>query len=95
MHLIHLSILCVNVDLNPKVGEIMPVCLMFPPEGRKQSQIFGKYLSEMVFFGGDFGYGYDMMNLGNFGYISRSYIHFGKRIYIQIIYPVIGYISWI
>ena len=64
------------------------------PKGKK-SKILEKNLSEMSVCGGYFGYGYDMMKLQIFGYISRSYIHFGKRIYIQIIYPVIGYISWI
>ena len=61
----------------------------------KKSEILEKNLSEMGVYGGFFGYGYDMINLQIFGYISRSNIHFGKRIYIQIIYPVIGYISWI
>jgi len=68
---------------------------MCPPEGRKKGEILEKILPEMGVYGGYFGYGYDMMKLQIFGYISRSYIRFGKRIYIQIIYPVIGYISWI
>ena len=86
------------MKLKSKVGKRVKECLLlFNVSARraKKSETLEKNLSEMGVYGGFFGYGYDMMKLQIFGYISRSYIHFGKRIYIQIIYPVIGYISWI
>ena len=83
------------MKLKSKVGKRMPAFVQSVcPKGEK-SEILKKNLPEMGVYGGYFGYGYDMMKLQIFGYISRSYIRFGKRIYIQIIYPVIGYISWI